>query len=53
MNFIEHVIWLLQCHVRECRPCGTCRGSDGHCDKCNDWNNLYKKDWEKAYLERR
>lgn len=52
MGFIEYILWRLQQFVRGKRDCKTCRGSDGNCDKCNGWRNLYKKDWQKSYWEK-
>lgn len=34
------------------RQCGMCMGSNGHCDKCNEWNNLYKRDWKRDRCSR-
>lgn len=52
MNFTEFLVWRLRIWIVSKRPCKTCRGSGGHCDMCNDWHNLYKKDWQKAYRKR-
>lgn len=32
------------------RSCSNCRGSNGHCNECNEFHNLYKKDWGKAFF---
>lgn len=52
MNFFEYVSWRVKDLFTSLRPCSTCRGSKGHCGKCNDWHNLYRKDLEKEYWKK-
>lgn len=49
MSFFEYIIWRISKIFQKKRSCDTCRGSNGHCDECDEFHNLYKKDWEKTY----
>lgn len=54
MDFFEFLRWRISCLVTErWRDCGTCQGSDGHCEQCNKWHNLYKRDWRRTWEVRR
>lgn len=35
------------------RQCGLCQGSNGHCNECNEWKNLYKRDWKRDKVRRK
>lgn len=52
MNFITYIKWRIALFFRTLKPCRRCRGSDGHCTKCNEYHNLYKKDWQKCYMDK-
>lgn len=56
MNFKEYIIYRLKyfwyIYILN-RRCAMCKGSDGHCDKCNEWKNLYKRDYKRKKLKRR
>lgn len=49
MNFIEYLKFRVNLWFQNRRPCNTCRGSDGHCNLCNERHNLYKKDYLKVH----
>ena len=34
------------------RQCGMCMGSNGHCDVCDEWKHLYKRNWKRDRLKR-
>lgn len=53
MNFVEYIFWRFQQAVLRHRRCDVCRGSNGRCNECNEWHNLYKKDLGKAYYEKK
>lgn len=50
LNFSQYIVWRIQEFFKKVRPCETCRGSNGHCDKCGEYHRLYKKDWQKCYF---
>ena len=55
MNFIEYIIhrikyfWFIYLLNRQC---GMCMGSNGRCDECNEWKNLYRRNWKLKKLKR-
>lgn len=56
MGFKQFFTWRIQSRINQLfqkhRPCNICRGSNGHCDMCNERHNLFKRDWERAYMRR-
>ena len=56
MSFKEYVIYRLKyfwyIYLLN-RRCYMCRGSNGHCDKCNKWKNLYKRDYKRMRVKRK
>nr|DAN70882.1 MAG TPA: hypothetical protein [Caudoviricetes sp.] len=54
MNFKQFVRWMLVCFVQtHIRHCQECLGSNGHCQECNDWHHLFRRDWQRTYWRRR
>ena len=50
MNFVEYIINGIKNFYFFCllnRRCDTCMGSDGHCNECDEWKNLYRRDWNR------
>lgn len=46
MNFLEYARWIFYKTIFSYRKCETCKGSNGHCDKCDKLKkNLYRRDW--------
>lgn len=52
MNFKQFIRWRLVCFVQtHIRHCQECLGSNGHCQECNDWHHLFRRDWQPDVLE--
>lgn len=50
MNFRQFIRWRLVCFVQtHIRHCQECLGSNGHCQECNDWHHLFRRDWQRTY----
>ena len=30
-----------------------CLGSNGHCQECNEWHRLFRRDWQRTYWRRK
>lgn len=54
MNFKQFIRWRLVCFVQtHIRHCQECLGSNGHCQECNDWHHLFRRDWQRTYWRRK
>lgn len=53
MNFKEYITWRFAMFIQKFRACDTCCGSDGHCDQCNEYHHLYRKDYQKVYQKKK
>lgn len=47
---IRHKQESVQTHIRHCQEC---LGSNGHCQECNDWHHLFRRDWQRTYWRRK
>ena len=47
------IVTIKQIDNEDIRHCQECLGGNGHCQECNDWHHLFRRDWQRTYWRRK